>query len=210
MGRESRQNPLLISCGILKPEIKALIEGKKIEAEAIFLNKYLHMDYQKLQDALRASLRKNSGKKPVVIYGDLCLGFNGEMNALMTEYDVVKVDALNCIDCLLGGRGKLLQMDPEHRFYFLTAGFLDFTEKLTLGSKEDNRRRFNMLKGIIVLDSLGDIDQHWDRIEHISDQTGLPVLEHCMVGLDGLKAVVETALKKATIEINGRRQLDSN
>jgi hypothetical protein len=101
-------------------------------------------------------------------------------------------------------------MDLEHRFYFLTAGFLDYTEKLILGSKEDNRHRFNMLKGIIVLDSLGDIDQHRDRIEHISDQTGLPVLEHCMVGLDGLKAVIEAALKKATIEINGRHQLDSN
>jgi len=196
MGRLSNQSPLLISCSILKPEIEALIEGKKIEAKAIFLNKYLHMDYQKLQDALKASLRKHSGKKPVVIYGDLCLGFNGEMDALMTEYDVVKVDALNCIDCLLGGRGKLLQMDPEHRFYFLTAGFLDFTENLTLGSKEDNRRRFKMLKGIIVLDSLGNIDRYWDRIEHISDQTGLSVLEHCVVGLEGLQALVEAALKK--------------
>ena len=196
MGRVSRQSPLLISCSILKPEIKALIEGKKIEAKAIFLNKHLHMDYQKLQNALKASLRKHSGKKPVVVYGDLCLGFNGEMNVLMADYDVVKVDALNCIDCLLGGCGKLLQMDPDHRFYFLTAGFLDFTEKLTLGLKEDTRRRFNMLKGIIVLDSLGDIDRHWDRIEQISDQTGLPVLEHCVVGLDGLKALIEAALKK--------------
>ncbi|MGD8721218.1 MAG: hypothetical protein PVI69_10440 [Desulfobacterales bacterium] len=53
-----------------------------------------------------------------------------------------------------------------------------------------------MLKGIIVLDSLGDIDRHWDRIEQISDQTGLPVLEHCVVGLDGLKALIEAALKK--------------
>jgi Protein of unknown function (DUF1638) len=104
MGRESRQSPLLISCGILKPEIEALIEGKKILAEAIFLNKYLHMDYQKLQDALKSSLRKHSEEKPVVIYGDLCLGFNNEMNALMAEYDIVKVDALNCIDCLLGER----------------------------------------------------------------------------------------------------------
>jgi hypothetical protein len=43
---------------------------------------------------------------------------------------------------------------------------------------------------------LGDIDRYWDRIEHISEQTGLSVLEHCMVGLDGLKAVVEAALKK--------------
>ena len=196
MNRESRQSPLLISCGILQPEIEALIEGKEIEAEAVFLNKYLHTDYQKLHDALKASLRKHSGRKPVVIYGDVCMGFNGEMNALMTEYDVVKVDALNCIDCLLGGRGKLLEIDPDHRLFFLTPAFLEFSENLILGTKEDNRRRFSMLKGIIVLDSLGDMERHWDRIKHISDQTGLPVLKHWVVGLDGLKAVVQEALIK--------------
>ena len=53
-----------------------------------------------------------------------------------------------------------------------------------------------MLKGIIVLDSLGDMERNWDRIEHISDQTGLPVLEHWVVGLDGLKAVIQEALIK--------------
>jgi hypothetical protein len=196
MNRESRQSPLLISCGILQPEIEALIEGKEIGAEAVFLNKYLHTDYQKLHDALKASLRKHSRRKPVVIYGEVCMGFNGEMNALMTEYDVVKVDALNCIDCLLGGRGKLLEIDPDHRLFFLTPAFLEFSENLILGTKEENRRRFNMLKGIIVLDSLGDMERHWDRIEHISDQTGLPVLEHWVVGLDGLKAVIQEAVIK--------------
>ncbi len=196
MERKSRQSPLLISCGILQPEIEALIEGKEIEAETIFLNKYLHTDYQKLHDALKASLRKHSRRKPVVIYGDVCMGFNGEMNALMTEYDVVKVDALNCIDCLLGGRGKLLEIDPDHRLFFLTPAFLEFSENLILGTKEDNRRRFSMLKGIILLDSLGDMERHWNRIEHISNQTGLPVLKHWVVGLDGLKAVVQEALIK--------------
>ena len=196
MDRESPQRPLLISCGILQPEIEALIEGKKIEAEAVFLNKYLHRDYQELHDALKASLRIHSERKPIVIYGELCLGFKGEMNALMTECDVVKVDALNCIDCLLGGRGKLLETYPGQCFYFLTAGFLDFSENLILGTKKANRRRLNMLKGIVVLDSLGDMDQHWDRIEHISEQSGLPVLDHRVVGLDGLKAVVEEAIKK--------------
>jgi hypothetical protein len=196
MDRESRQSPLLISCSILQPENESLIEGKRIEVETVFLNKYLHRDYQKLHDALKASLRIHSERKPIVIYGDLCLGFKGEMNALMTEFDGVKVDALNCIDCLLGGRGKLLEMYPGQCFYFLTAGFLDFSENLILGKKKDNWRRFNMLKGIIVLDSLGEMDQHWDRIKHISEQSGLPILDHRVVGLDGLKAVVEEAIKK--------------
>ena len=180
----------------MQPEIEALIAREEIEAEAVFLNKYLHMDYRKLHDALKASLRKHRERKPVVVYGDVCLGFNGEMQALMTECDAIKVDGLNCIDCLLGGRGKLLEIDPDHRLFFLTPAFLEFSENLISGTKEDNRRRFNMLKGIMLVDSLGDMERHRNRIEHFSDQTGLPVMEHRVVGLDGLKAVVEEALQR--------------
>jgi hypothetical protein len=196
MDRKSRQRPLLISCGILQPEIEALIARQEIEAEAVFLNKYLHVDYRKLHDALKASLRKHRERKPVVVYGDVCLGFNGEMQALMIDCDTIKVDGLNCIDCLLGGRGKLLEIDPDHRLFFLTPAFLEFSENLISGTKEDNRRRFNMLKGIMLVDSLGDMVRQRNRIKHFSDQTGLPVVEHRVVGLDGLKAVVEEALQR--------------
>ena len=196
MDRKSRQRPLLISCGILQPEIEALIAREEIEAEAVFLNKYLHVDYRKLHDALKASLRKHHERKPVVVYGDVCLGFNGDMQDLMTECDAVKVDGLNCIDCLLGGRGKLLAIDSDHRLFFLTPAFLEFSENLISGTKEDNQRRFNMLKGIMLVDSLGDMERHRDRIEHFSDQSGLPVLQHRVVGLDGLKAVVGEALQR--------------
>jgi hypothetical protein len=144
MERKSRQNPLLISCGILQPEIEALIEGKEIEAEAIFLNKYLHTDYQKLHDALTASLRKHSRRKSVVIYGDVCMGFNGEMNALMTEYDVVKVDALNCIDCLLGGRGNLLEREKDKsNIQSLNTGYLAV-------SKTGDISHLNILTGALI------------------------------------------------------------
>jgi hypothetical protein len=180
----------------LQPEIEALIDREEIEAEAVFLNKYLHVDYRKLHAVLKTSLRKHRERKPVVVYGDVCLGFNGEMQALMIECDTIKVDGLNCIDCLLGGRGKLLEIDPNHRLFFLTPAFLEFSENLISGTKEDNRRRFNMLKGIMLVDSMGDMVRHRNRIMHISDQTGLPVVEHRVVGLDGLKAVVEEALQR--------------
>ena len=196
MERKDCHKPLLISCGILRAEIEALIARGEIDAEAVFLNKYLHVDYQKLHDALEASLRKHRERRPVVVYGDVCLGFKGEMQALMNKCDTVKVDGLNCIDCLLGGRGKLLEIDPDHRFFFLTPAFLEFSENLISGKKKDNQRRFAMLKGIIVLDSLGDMEWHWDRIKHISDQTGLHVLEHRVVGLYGLKTVINEALQR--------------
>jgi hypothetical protein len=173
-----------------------LISSEDIRADAIFLNKYLHVDYQKLHNALKTSLRKHGKRRPVAVYGDVCLGFNGEMKDLMTECDAVKVDALNCIDCLLGGQGKLLEIDPDHRLFFLTPAFLEFSENLISATREENQRRFNMLKGIILVDSLGDMERHWKRVEHFSDQSGLPVLEHLAVGLAGLKTVLEKALQR--------------
>ncbi|MDJ0831565.1 MAG: DUF1638 domain-containing protein [Desulfobacterales bacterium] len=196
MDYNNHQKPLLISCGILQPEIEALIARQEIEADVVFLNKYLHVDYQKLYRTLKASMLRHRQRNPVVIYGDMCLGFNGEMQTLMAECDVIKVDALNCIDCLLGGRGKLLEMDPDHRLFFLTPAFMAFSENLITGTKTENQQRFKMLKGIILIDSLGDMEQHLDRVEHFSEQTALPVLEHLKVGLTGLRAVIEKALER--------------
>lgn len=187
---------LVVSCGILQPEIEALIATGEIDVDAVFLNKYLHFDYRKLHDALTASLRKHRQRKPVVIYGDLCLGFNNEMRALMAECGTVKVDGLNCIDCLLGGHGKLLDLDPDHHFFYLTPAFIEFSERLITGSLEDNRRCFSMLKGIVIVDSMNNMELVRDRIDHFSDQTGLPVKEHLMVGLSGLKQLIEDAIKR--------------
>jgi hypothetical protein len=185
IGGEMMKKKLLISCGILQPEIEVLINSGAIDAEAVYLNKFLHMNHQKLHDALKDALNRYRQRSPVVVYGDLCLGFKGEMHTLLAGFEAIKVDGLNCIDCLLGGRGKLLEIDPDHRFFFLTPAFIDFSESLITGTMKENRRRFNMLKGIIIVDPLGDMDQCLDRIEHFSNQTGLPILSHKVVGLSG-------------------------
>lgn len=192
----NKTKPLLISCGILQPEIDSLISQNEISAEVIFLNKYLHMDYTKLYRALKASLKKHQDRKTVVVYGDVCLGFHNEMQRLIDEFGSVKVKALNCIDCLLGGNGKLLEIDPDHVYIFLTPGFIDFFESLLSGNKQENRQRFHMLKGILLIDSLGNAGQYQKRIKALSDQIGLPVLEYKPVGLHGLKAVIQEAVSR--------------
>ena len=108
------ENRLLISCGILQPEIEVLIDSGKIDAEAVYLNKFLHMNQKKLRAVLKAALNRYRQRNPVVVYGELCLGFKGEMLALMDECGTVNVDGLNCIDCLLGGHRKLFDTDPDH------------------------------------------------------------------------------------------------
>ena len=103
-------------------------EGR-LDAELVFVSKYFHVDYEEVEKNLRkvleATLKRFTGKI-VVVYGDLCLGQNGEMKKLTDEYGVAKVDAANCVDCQLGGGGKFFEADPEHNLMFMGPGMIEF------------------------------------------------------------------------------------
>jgi len=197
MGKEEK--PCLISCGILRTEIEKLVQEGSLDVEPHFLNEKFHDDYHLLGKALEGAIKKRLKHNPggfIVVYGDACLGFNNEMKALMEKYDGVKVDALNCIDCLLGGKGKLLEIDPEHVYYFLNSAFIKFSKRLTGSSKEEARKMFQKLKGFILLDSLGDLDDYKEKIAEICDHTGLDILGRKDVGIEGLKEVILQAMKR--------------
>jgi len=196
------EKPCVISCGILKNEIEYLLKKGDIDAEVHFLSENLHSDYSLLDRGLNHALKKYSmqgSQNVIIVYGDVCLGFNGEMKALMDQYDAVKVDALNCIDCLLGGKGKLLQIDPDHKYLFLNPAFIHFmkktrkkrsTDQWTGKTNEEIREMYGMLSGIILLDAMGDLDAYQSKIDEIADYTGLPILERKDVGLKGLKNIL--------------------
>ena len=196
VGKDAK--PCLISCGILKKEIEKLVEEGSLDVDPYFLNEGLHSDYNRLERVLTGALEKHHKDLGgvVVVYGDLCLGFNNEMRGLMGRYGVVKVDALNCIDCLLGGRGKLLEVDPKHEYLFLNPAWIKFSDRLKMGSREEARRLFSALRGIVLLDSLGDLNDYRERIDDLSDYTGLPILERKEVGLGGLKGVLIEAINR--------------
>lgn len=196
-GMESPEKPCMITCGIFKREIKHLLETGEIDADVHFLSERLHMDYNLLDRALNKTLKKYSKLSPqgvIVVYGDVCLGFNDEMKTLMEKYDAVKVDGLNCIDCLLGGRGNLLEIDPEHKYLFVNPAFINFPIKVKGETKEKTYEMYNMLDGIILLDEMGDLDDYQSEIDEIVEYTGLPILDRKEIGLDGLKKVLLDAL----------------
>lgn len=191
--------PSVISCGILRREIETLIERGDVDVDVTFLSERLHSSYERLDCALNAAIRKHQDagiEDIVVVYGDLCLGFHNEMKNLITKHDVVKVDALNCIDCLLGGKGKLLEIDPDHEYFFLNPAFIAFSEGIRCASKEETRDMFAKLKGMILLDASGDLDEYKTEIEKMIDSTGLQVLERRNVGLEGFKKVLSEALQR--------------
>ena len=202
MVKQSR--PLLISCGILRKEIEKLVEQKKLDVETCFLDAGLHVIYTELEKEIISALEKAKDHADygiVVVYGDMC---HPRIKKMVKQFsNAVKVDALNCIDCLLGGHKKLVLTDPKGCHFFLSPGWMPsnlekfkYFREIFDWNLEGVKEQFEHLNGVIIIDSLNNLDELKSDIEEFIQHTGLQVKTIKTVGLDGLKAVIDEALKK--------------
>lgn len=200
----SRSKTCLVSCSVLKDEIKQLIKQGHLHAECVFVSKYFHVDYTQVEKNLRKVLEQALKRFPnsvVLVYGDLCLGMDNEMKRLAEEYGIVKVDALNCIDCQLGGKGIFLEADPNHELMFLSPGMTEFFSHMKTQMRRENidedqlKQLFKGLRGIVLLDTLGNPEQLRAEVEKVD--TGLPILEIRHVGPENIKNVIKEAIEKS-------------
>jgi hypothetical protein len=199
-----KSRPILISCGILQEEVEKLIEEQRLDVEPYFLDAGLHVVYAELEKELTTALdeaSKHAQNGIIVVYGDMC---HPRIKKIVKKYsNAVKVDSLNCIDCLLGGHKKLLEADPKYNHFYLSPGWMPSNLKKSKhfrgifdGNMEGIKEQFEHLTGIIVIDSLDNLDALKSDIEEFSIHTGLQVKDKKAVGLDGLKAVIDEAIKK--------------
>jgi hypothetical protein len=201
----------IISCSVLKEEVKQLVRQGDLDADLVFVSKYFHVEYNQIEKNLRPVLEhtlKQYAGNVVLVYGDLCLGMDNEMKKLAEEYDVVKVDALNCVDCQLGGKGKFTDADPRHDLMFLSPGMTDFFAHAKETMKRENidvdllKNLFSGLRGIIILDTLGNLEQLREEVEKLD--TGLPIVGTCEVGLENVRNVIREAMEKQQRKRTGR------
>ena len=118
---KNKTKTCIVACSVLKEEIETLVKKGELDADLLFVSKYFHVDYAQIEKHLRPVIEralKSNPENVILVYGDLCLGTDGEMKKLAEEYGIAKVDALNCIDCQLGGKGAFLEADPEHDLLF--------------------------------------------------------------------------------------------
>ncbi len=202
-GKIQNTKPCLVSCSVLKREILELIQQGNLDADVVFVSKLFHVDFNQLETNLRRVLERTLPRhigRVALVYGDLCLGSNGLMEQIAKEYGIPKVDALNCIDCLLGGKGKVEEEDPNHEFMFMGPGMIDFfcdaKEKLKKEGMDDEALKalFSGIKGIVLLDTLDEEQKNKADLETL--KTGLKVLDTKKVGLNNLKAVISEAMTK--------------
>jgi hypothetical protein len=193
----------LVSCSVLKEEIQQLIKQGIIDAEVVYVSKFFHIDYSAVEHNLRKVLEQTLKRfkgKVVLVYGDLCLGQDNEMKKLAQEYGITKVDAVNCIDCQLGGKGKFFEADPEHNLMFMGPGMIGFfkhaKEQMLKEGVEEAAflNMFSGIKGFVLLNTCGDAIRMRDDLE----KSGLKVevLETREIGLEGVKQVILDAIEQ--------------
>jgi hypothetical protein len=195
----------LVSCSVLKEELQQLVKQGSLDAELVFVSKLFHVDYEALEKNLRkvleATIKRFKGKV-VLVYGDFCLGQDDEMKKLAKEYGIVKVDAVNCIDCQLGGKGKFYEADPEHNLMLMSPGMIGFfknAKETMLKEGIDEAAFVNMFSGIrgfVLLDTCGNIEKMRKDLE--TSVIGVPILETRRVGVENVLCVVSDAIKRAT------------
>ena len=192
----------LVSCSVLREELEKLVKEGGLDAELVFVSKFFHVDYAELENNLRKVLEhtlKRLNGQVILVYGDLCLGQDNEMKKLSQEYGVAKVDALNCIDCQLGGKGKFLEADKERNLMFMGPGMIGFfkgmKEKMLKNGVDEATftNMFSGIKGFVLLDTCGDGDEWRMELEKLG--MGLEVIETRKIGLENIKRVVLDALE---------------
>jgi len=187
---------------VLKRELQKLKSEGKLDAELVF--GALHVDYGQLENNLRKVLEHTKQRfsgKIVLVYGDLCLGMDREMQCLVDEYGVTKIDALNCIDCQLGGGGKSDAADPEHNLMFMGPGMIEFFVDMRriLAVQGIDEAQFSSMyggiKGAVLLDTLGDAEGCLAEFK----AAGLPleVLEVRRIGCENVHKVVQEAVERS-------------
>jgi len=194
----------LVSCSVLKEELQELVKHGGLDAELVFVSKYFHVDYEAVQKNLRKVLEhtlKCFSGKVVLVYGDLCLGPNNEMKKLAAEYGIVKIDAMNCIDCQLGGKGRFFEADPEHNLMFMSPGMIEFFKHAEEAMAREGIDKatfadmFSGIKGIVLLDTCGSVLKYRDEVKKIG--IGLKILETREIGLENVRQVVFDAIEHA-------------
>jgi hypothetical protein len=193
----------IVSCSVLRQEIEKLVNQGSIDADLVFVSKYFHVEYELIEKNLRPVLEKTLSRYPgkvILVYGDLCLGQDNEMKKLAEEYGVVKVDALNCIDCQLGGKGKFNEADPEHNIMFMGPGMIDFfkhaKEKMLKEGMDEEAFKglFSGIKGIVLLDTCGDAEKCVEELK--KSGLGLEIIETRQIGVENVRLVIQKAIER--------------
>ncbi len=182
-----------ICCGVIRVEIEALRRANAITGEVLFLDSMLHMLPEKLDRSIRQTIdRLAETGRIVLVYGDCC----PSMKELAEHYDATRVNAVNCVQMLLGP-ARYRRLMREQAFVLLPEWTVRWREviqgKLGLSEKIAPAFMHEFHRSLVYLDT-GIVPIPRSSIEECAAYTGLPWRVET-VSLDGLLALLREAEK---------------
>jgi two-component sensor histidine kinase len=183
----------LVACGIFKAEFAALDAELRERFNPVFLESMLHMDPDRLDQALAAALPP-AGEPAVILYGD-CSPHMGEFGEAPAR---VRTEGDNCCEICLG-RDRYRQLRRSKAFFLMHEWALRwervFKTELGFVSRETARAYMGeTMKEAVYLDC-GSSPIPEPVLAEASDYLGLPLrVEAC--GLGHLDAALRAALGK--------------
>ena len=183
----SRQELMLLGCGILGKEILYLIRKNDWPIKTDFLDSALHVDFEALEEALQNGLKRNQDYDIKVFYG-CCHPY---MDRILSDAHALRAKGQNCLEMLLGRELFMTELS-DGAFFLLEDWALrwDAVVGKTFGGNPDVVREIFQLssKSILCIKTpcSGDFEA---AAQSISAKTGLP-LRWMDTNLDALETVL--------------------
>lgn len=189
---------LLIGCGILRKEIRRLIDKNLWPVDTCFLDSALHVDFEKLADELTCALSKHRDRNCIVFYGSC----HPLMDGILKNGGTFRTPGQNCVDILLGN--ALFSAELQKGAFFLMEEWArrwEYITRITLGNNLSLIR--DIYQGahshLLCLRTPGSGDFK-AAAEDAGRLVGLPI-KWLNVGLDHLETVLQETINRKLREI---------
>ncbi|MBI5141454.1 MAG: DUF1638 domain-containing protein [Nitrospirae bacterium] len=184
---------LLVGCGILKNEIRHLIEENHWPLDTYFLDSALHIDFEALSLSLKSALAAHEDRNIIVFYG--CC--HPLMEKMLEDAGTIRTVGQNCVDMLLGN--EIFTEELSKGAFFLLEDWARRWEQISEKTFGKHRAVMREIfrgdrKYMLALTTPCSGDFRAEA-EAAASAAGLP-LRWMEVSLDHLKAVIETALAR--------------
>lgn len=185
----------ILSCGIFKPPLDALIASGRVTDPVYYMESMLHMDPERLQKAMNAEIHRLLEKYQgvVLVYGD-CHAYINEPDL---PASVVRVSGNNCCEIMLG-KELYRQLRRQGAFFVLDEWAARWQEVFVthLGFNDKTARIFmgEAHREILYLD-FGLEENHLSDVRAMADFFNLP-FRVLAISLDDFEAAIHNAREK--------------
>ena len=194
--------PLLLGCGILQNEIRFLIEKNGWLLETHFLDSALHIDFDKLSQALRSALNRHAKRETIVFYG----ACHPLMESILADAGTFRTEGKNCVEMLLGP--ERFSAELEQGAFFLLEEWAHRWERIVTATFGTNREVIREIyqgdRNYLLCISTPCSGDFRAEAEEAGRLVGLP-LRWLDVSLDHLEAVLAAAMAQRRSEAQCRR-----